>query len=409
VIWRELDRRPEPRMKEDRGGQDPVAIAEQLRLSEERSSLLIDAVTDYAIFMLDPNGVVSSWNPGAERLKGYRADQIVGQHFSRFYVEEEARSGKCDRELEQAVRDGRFQEEGWRVKADGSRFFANITITPIRDPRGGILGFAKVSRDLTVPRAAELERARLAAENAALQERARIQEFQERFIAVLGHDLRNPLAAIELGTSILRRSAAERETRTLDRMASSAQRMSWMISQMLDLTRSRLAGGLEVLRAPTDLAEDLRRAVDELRLAFPARELILSCPFPLPGEFDRDRMLQVFSNLIGNALHHGDPAKPVRVEARTDPHRVIISVHNVGPRIPEDLLPKLFDPFRRGERDSRVAGTAGLGLGLFISREIVLAHGGSIEVYSTVDEGTTFRVQLPIAAIDNPAMEDARP
>lgn len=396
-------------MKQDRGAEDPGGIAEQLRLSEERASLLIDAVTDYAIIMLDPHGIVSSWNPGAERLKGYRADQIVGEHFSRFYVEEEARSGKCGRELEQAVRDGRFHEEGWRVKADGSRFFASVIITPIRGPRGGVVGFAKVSRDLTAPRAAELERARLAAENAALQERARIQEFQEQFIAILGHDLRNPLAAIELGTSILRKSAAERELRTLDRMSSSAQRMSWMISQMLDLTRSRLAGGLEILRAPTDLAEDLRRSVDQLRLAYPPREFILSCPFPLPGEFDRDRMLQVFSNLIGNALHHGDPAKPVRIEARNERDFAVIAVHNAGPPIPADLLPKLFDPFRRGERDSRVAGTAGLGLGLFISREIVLAHGGSIAVCSSVDRGTTFVVRLPVAASDNPAMEDAEP
>lgn len=371
---------------------------EALRTSEQRSRLLIEAVTDYAIFTLDPGGVVTSWNPGAQRLKGYRAADIIGQHFSRFYPEEEARSGKCERELEIAEQEGRFQEEGWRLRADGSRFFANVTITPIRDSGGKLLGFAKVSRDLTEPLEAEAQRSRLVAENAALTERARTQEFQERFLAILGHDLRNPLAAIDMGASLLRRTADARTTKILDRIGASAQRMSRMIEQILDLTRSRLGGGLEIVRAPTDLAGALREVVEELRAAHPSRRIELHSPATLPGELDRDRLLQVFSNIIGNAISYGSRTGAVVVRAWREGGHALVEVHNDGPSIPAELQLKLFDPFRRGNRDSRNAQTAGLGLGLFISHQIVTGHGGSIRVESSPEHGTSFRVALPLGA-----------
>ncbi|MGZ4190445.1 MAG: PAS domain S-box protein, partial [Actinomycetota bacterium] len=125
-------------------------INERLRQSEERFRLIVESVGDYAIFMLDPNGIVTSWNLGAERIEGYRADEIVGQHFSRFYPEEEVRAGVCERELEEAARVGRAESEGWRLRKDGSRFWANVVITAVRDPEGGrLIGFSKVTRDLT--------------------------------------------------------------------------------------------------------------------------------------------------------------------------------------------------------------------------------------------------------------------
>jgi signal transduction histidine kinase len=243
------------------------------------------------------------------------------------------------------------------------------------------------------------ERAQLAAQNATLAERARIQEFQERFIGILGHDLRNPLAAIEMGADLLQRSAVEeKHLKVLGRIHDSTHRMSRMIEQILDLTRSRLAGGLEVRRAPIDLCAPLTRIVDELRAAFPGRMLTLRCASPLPGSWDRDRLEQVFSNLVGNAIQHGRVGTPVTVEARDDGSAVVVSVHNEGSPIPEELRAKLFDPFRRGERDSRTTRTSGLGLGLYITHEIVSAHGGSVEVRSTPDDGTTFVVKLPRTA-----------
>ncbi len=183
-------------------------------------------------------------------------------------------------------------------------------------------------------------------------------EFQERFVAVLGHDLRNPLAAIDMAAGVLRRRAIGADDastiRVLDRMRSSSSRMSRMIEQILDLTRTRLGGGLEVQPAPVDLRETLSGIVDELRTAHPSRTLELRCA-PLSGHWDRDRLEQVFSNLIANAIAYGRDERPVTVEAKvSDEGTVQVTVHNEGEPIPEDLLIQLFNPFPTGEsRQSR--------------------------------------------------------
>lgn len=363
---------------------------------EERFRLLVESVRDYAIFILDAGGHVSTWNAGAERIKGYLAEEIIGKHFSTFYPPEDVAAGKCENELAVAAEVGRFEDEGWRVRKDGSQFWANVIITALRDPGSGVLvGFAKVTRDLTERREAEANLRALAAEKAALAEKSRVQEFQERFLAILGHDLRNPLAALDMGAGILRQKTTDPAMlRIIDRMHASSLRMSLMIEQILDLTRSRLANGIELTPAPMDLRDAITRIVDELRTSHPARAVELRCP-SLPGHWDRDRLEQVFSNLLGNALLYGDPAKPVTVEARADDLGVHVEVHNDGPSIPADVQPTVFSPFRRGERDSRTSKTAGLGLGLYISKEVVRAHGGNIELQSSPDEGTTFRVNLP--------------
>ncbi len=375
----------------------------QQKEAEERAQrfrLIIESVKDYAIFILDPKGVVSTWNPGAERIKGYRASEIIGRHFSAFYPPEVAASGKCDLELEIAAREGRFEEEGWRLRKDGSRFWASVTITALRDPASKVLiGFAKVTRDLTDRMLHEQELRALAAETARLAEKAQIQEFQERFIAVLGHDLRNPLSAIDMGASLLRQRAAdmndETAGRVLNRMKSSSRRMSRMIEQILDLTRSRLAGGLVISTATADLTAIIAAIVDELRGGHPGRAIEVRCPPSVVGEWDPDRLEQVFSNLIGNAVDYSPQDGTVDVAVRVDDRKVAVTVHNAGAPIPEEARAELFSPFRRGARDSRTMETAGLGLGLFISREIVIAHGGTIEFRSDSTEGTTFLVTLP--------------
>jgi len=373
------------------------------RVAEEetrRFRLLVESVKDYAIFILDPGGHVLTWNAGAERIKGYQAQEIIGKHFSIFYPPEDIANHKTERELEIASREGRFEEEGWRVRKDGSRMWANVTITALRSPEGVLIGFAKVTRDLTDRRDAEESRRALAAEKATLAERARIQEFQERFLAILGHDLRNPLASLDMGTGILRQRVTDpADIRVLDRMRVSSLRMSRMIEQILDLTRTRLVGGLELNPQPFDLRDAIEHIVDELRAANPSRTIHASTA-SLPGTWDRDRLEQVFSNLVGNALAHGDPATPVNVWARIEGRFVLVDVHNEGRAIPQELQSMLFDPFRRGERDSRTPKTAGLGLGLYISNEVVVAHGGQIDIQSSAGEGTTFQVRLPRWPVD---------
>ena len=360
-----------------------------------RFRLLVESVKDYAIFILDPGGYVATWNPGAERIKGYRADEIIGQHFSIFYPPPNALE-RCRRELEEAVREGRFEEEGWRVRKDGSRVWANVTITAIRDLEGTLLGFAKVTRDLTERMQAEAQQRELVTQNAVLAEKARTQEFQERFLAILGHDLRNPLASIDMGLGLLRQRSGDATTqRIVTRMHRSSQRMSRMIEQILDLTRSRLQGAIEIKPAPMELRDTVLAIVEELRSAHPAQAVEVSSP-PVHGVWDRDRLEQVFSNLISNAIVHGDAADPVVIRVTHERDRVVIEVHNHGPPIPPELQASLFNPFRRGDRDSRTTKTAGLGLGLYISREIVVAHGGQLDFESDAERGTTFRVSLPV-------------
>ena len=230
----------------------------------------------------------------------------------------------------------------------------------------------------------------------AKKERARAEEaadLRERLVAVVGHDLRQPLTSIDVRLAVLRRWSKKPEfLEDIDGLQASSRRMSRMIEQILDFTRSRLGGGLALVFAPMDLREALVPIVDELRMAHPAATIRLQCP-KLRGAWDRDRLEQVFSNLIGNAIAHGDPDRPVTVTAGGDALDVWVEVHNEGPPIPQDLQSALFNPFRMGERSSR--SPAGLGLGLYITNELIVRHGGQIEVRSTAVEGTTFRVVLP--------------
>lgn len=243
----------------------------------------------------------------------------------------------------------------------------------------------------------EVERARAAAaaQLAAEEQRRREAEnqarFAETFVGILGHDLRNPLNAI-LMTSRLLRHKGSSEPAALDRIQSSAQRMSNMVGQLLDLTRSRLGGGIPLDKKPIDLGPVVSEVVDEVRRGHPGREIVWNAPRESSAMVDRDRIQQAASNLLGNAIEHGDPDWPVTVELSASPERVVLRVHNEGPPIAQELIPSLFEPFRsrgRGERSK------GLGLGLFITEQIVAAHAGRVDVSSAVGEGTTFVVVLP--------------
>src|SRR5205823_2605363 len=233
--------------------------------------------------------------------------------------------------------------------------------------------------------------ARREALEAALRDSAK---FQEQFVGILGHDLRNPLNAISVGADLLLRkeTVAQDSHATLRRIASSAARMRRMVEQLLDLTRARLAGGIPVQPTPgTNLADVARGAVEELRVAHPEAQLTVHATAQISGEWDADRMAQVVSNLVGNAISHG-AGGPVDVQVDGANGSAILEVHNGGAPIPADLLPRIFDPFRQA-MPATVAH--GLGLGLFITRQIVLAHGGTIGVVSAQPEGTTFKVVLP--------------
>ncbi len=360
--------------------------------SEERFSLMVGSVKDYAIFMLDPKGIVTTWNAGAQLIKGYRPEEIIGRHFSCFYSKEEVLAGKCERELAIADREGRFEEEGWRVRKDGSRFWANVVLTAVRDARGELRGFAKVTRDLTERRRSEGElafeaRRRLEAENQT--------RFAEMFIGILGHDLRNPLNAISIGAALIKRKGIA-DARVLERILQSSERMSNMVGQLLDLTRTRLAGGIPIERRSAGFRAIVAGAIEELQLVYRDRDIQLETGEEIEGLWDTDRLTQVVSNLVGNALEHGAPDRPVTVRLSTDDDLVRFSVHSFGPPIPPEVLPLIFDPYRR--TSARSGRSKGLGLGLFITQQIVLAHGGRLDCRSTGEDGTTLTVVLPRGA-----------
>jgi two-component system sensor histidine kinase/response regulator len=236
----------------------------------------------------------------------------------------------------------------------------------------------------------QLERDELAAE---LREMLRLNEM---FVAAVSHDLRSPLGTVLTGVHLLESDVVGAQPkRVLARMRSSVDRMKGMLDQLNDLARARLGGGIVIERHPVNFRAFADKVFDELRIAFPDRAFVVEydedAGSPLSGNWDEQRLGQVLANVVGNALQYGAAEQGVEVKVRGEPSRVSVEVHNGGV-VSEALLPHIFDPFRRGAH--RQPGD-GLGLGLYIARQIVVAHGGSIEVTSTRPEGTTFRVELP--------------
>jgi PAS domain S-box-containing protein len=356
---------------------------EALRQSEERLRLMVEAVRDYAIFLLDPEGRVATWNIGAERLKGYRADEIIGEHFSVFYPEEARRRNHPAYELRRATAEGRYEEEGWRVRKDGSRFWANVVITALFDQEGRHKGFTKVTRDFTEAR--ELREAQLAI------------QLRDEFLATAGHELRTPLAALLMQVQSLARSAKVVDPRLKERLekaATAGARLEKLINQILDVSRIT-AGRLAMERERMRLDAVVREVMD--RFADLAAES--QCPIvlrlePVEGLWDRVRLEQVITNLIGNAIKYGK-GHPVEVETAEDGPGAVLRVIDHGIGIDPDDQKKIFERFERA-RGTREYG--GFGLGLWISRSIVEAIGGRISVRSTPGEGSTFTVTVPLLA-----------
>lgn len=226
----------------------------------------------------------------------------------------------------------------------------------------------------------------------------RERRLQEQMLGVLGHDLRNPLAAIHASATVLTRPeiANPRRLAAAERILRSSSRMAAMVTDVLDFIRARMTGGLPIDPRPSDLHAIARQVVEEFLATESGRKIELAAEPNLTGEWDPGRLAQLLSNLVGNALRYGDPEHPIVVSVRSDEDSVLLEVKNQGPLIPAQLIPALFDPFRRGsDASAQATRTKGLGLGLFIVRQIVLAHGGAVDVSSTVETGTVFTIALP--------------
>lgn len=341
------------------------AAEERLRQSEARFRLLVENVEDYAIFMLDPDGRIASWNPGAQRIKGYAEDEVVGQHFRMFYPPDVQETGHPEREIEVALSEGHYEEEGWRVRKDGSRFWASVVLTAVHDHDGELVGFAKITRDTTERR--EMLDA-LAGANARLQQAA---EDQAHFLAVTAHELRTPVGVLAGTAETLREhwAALDDQDRDelLDGMGSSATRLRRLLADLL--TASRLqASGLELEVGTVDVTELVEVAVATARRVHPEAEITVDAEPGLVVAGDVDRLAQAVDNLIGNALRHGRP--PAHVETRRVGETVEVRVSDSGDGVPEDMQARLFDRFATGR------SRGGTGLGLYIVRQLARAHDG---------------------------------
>jgi PAS domain S-box-containing protein len=380
---------------------------ELLRQSEERLRLLIDGVKDYAIFMLDAQGVILSWNPGAQRIKGYGADEVIGRHFSMFYPPELKDINHPAHELQIARQVGRYEEEGLRVRKNGERFWANVVLTAVYEPGTSELrGFAKVTRDLTERRRAE-EAMRSASEEID-RERSRTEEIRnalrarDEFISVAAHELRTPLTALMLklqsAHALTVKHAAEggaqipKLVERLDGGLRQLSRLTGLIQRLLDVS-SIVRGRLILRTEDASMSGLVRRIVDDFCDASAAAgcELEVTACGAANGRWDIDRIEQVITNLISNAIKYG-AGKPIEIEVLERDERVTVRIADYGIGIDAADLKRIFERF---ERAVPVDNYSGLGLGLYISKSIVEAHGGLIKVTSMRGQGTTFTVDLP--------------
>jgi len=372
-----------------------VRLAEEdtrRRTSEEeqrRFQSLIESIRDYAILMLDPQGRILTWHPGAAAIKGYRTEEIVGQHFSRFYPEEDIAAGKPARELKLARELGRFEDEGWRVRKDGSRFWANVVITPILDVWGHLEGFAKVTRDLTERKRAE----------DALRE---ADHRKNQFLAVLSHELRNPLAPIHNAVHLLGKAGpgselAGRATAVLDRQVDHLTRL---VDDLLDVTRiSR--GRIQLDRTRFDLARLVLGAVEDHEQLFKDKGIALDVRVPtepLWVDADQTRIDQVIGNLLQNGLKFTDRGGRVTVTLERRDASAAVLVRDTGVGIPHELLEHLFEPFTQADQ-SLHRERGGLGLGLALVKGLMELQGGGVEARSEgLGRGAELIIRLPLAA-----------
>jgi PAS domain S-box-containing protein len=370
---------------------------EELRISEERFRLLVDSVRDYAIFMLDPEGIVQSWNAGARQIKGYEPSEIIGRHFRAFYTPEDAAAGKPEKELADAREHGRIEDEGWRVRKDGTLFWANVVVSAIHGPGGDLRGFAKVTRDMS--------------ERRRLEELEQSSRRMNEFLAMLAHELRNPLAPIRNAVTIMQletlASPVLRNCRdVVDRQLTHVTRL---VDDLLDVGRlstGKIKLRKELLRLPDVVA----RSVETARPLVNARRHTLELQQPEDPVYvqgDATRLSQVLQNLLVNAAKYTPEGGHIVLRVETSGSFVNVSVSDNGRGIAAENLQKIFQLFMQADSGTS-SSESGLGIGLTLARSLAEMHGGTIEAASPgVGQGSTFTVRLPMATnVAEPQDED---
>ena len=366
--------------------------------------LLVEHVRDYAIFLLDPQGYVLTWNEGAQRIKGYQAHQIIGQHFSRFYPPEAVQRGTPQHGLRVAAAEGRWEEENWRVRQDGTRFWANVVLTALHDDDGTLVAYAKVTRDLTERKRAEEERLRLVEREQQARAEAKaaqgLVQAQEEFLAVAAHELKTPMTGAKLAAQLLLRRARrqgfdpaqmQQALRTIMQQIDTLERL---VVQLLETARVQ-AERLGLRREPTNVTALVRGAVAAAQARTERHQVTLEAPEEVWAEVDAPRLEQVVTNLLDNALKFSPNGGRIVVQVGTPtPESVEVAVQDQGIGVPQEHRAHLFERFYQAHGATHQSG---LGLGLYISREIVLRHGGTIRAEFPLQGGTRMVVTAAAA------------
>lgn len=363
------------------------ATYQALQESQRRFQLLIDGARDYAIFMLDPDGKVISWNEGAERIKGYRAEEILGKHFSCFYPPEDRRGGKPEEKLAKALREGRVEDEGWRIRKDGSSFWANVVVTAVYDYGNRLQGFAKVTRDIT-------ERKQVEAQLRQAEKLASLGIL----LGGVAHELKNPLFVVrgnvQLAQQALHDGAQEDLSGSLVAIDEAGQQALGTVERFLETVRSS-GHRREMCRISEVLSNTLKLIAHD----FSINQISVDTDIPpdLPSVLaDPGELEEVFLNLFVNAkqaiLSVGDQGHiTVRACAIEEGNRIRITVSDDGPGIDPAVLPRIFDPFFTTKAPGQ-----GTGLGLSICHRIIIQLGGGLTCTSAgLNEGATFTFELP--------------
>jgi PAS domain S-box-containing protein len=361
-----------------------AGIERELHESEQRFRLMVSNVKEYAIFMLGPKGHVVSWNAGAQRIKSYQPEEIIGRHFSCFYPAEDIERGRPEYELKLAAEQGQSVDEGWRVRKDGSRFWANTVITALRDPAGRLRGFSKITRDLTERRRTEEEIKR---QNALL---AAANKELDAFSYSVAHDLRAPLRAVDGFSLALLQDfpddVPEEGRRYLERIRSGAQRMAQLIEDLLKLSR---ISRHQIVRSEVDLSRVAAEVAAQLKASDPNRQVKFAIAADLVVFGDRNLLRIVLENLMANAwkFTSRQPQAEIHLGLKNGEEERVLFIRDNGCGFDMKYADKLFGVFQRLHRESEFSGT---GIGLATVHRIISRHGGRIWAEAAVGEGATF-------------------
>jgi PAS domain S-box-containing protein len=363
---------------------------------DERFDLLVADVREYAVFVVSPDGIVMCWNPGAERLFGYRSGEAVGQHFSYFFSEEDIRNGQPEYELKMSLAEGHADSVRWHVRKDGTRFWCKSTITPLFDENKQIRSFARVVHDLTDTEAQ-------AAEKKHSEDLVEANRSREEFMAILSHELRSPLSPILNSLAVLR--SLKSDDPIVQQAAAIIERQVGQMVRLVDdlLDVSRIAKGkLRLAKEPVELRVIVNRAAESARPLIDARKHEFSVVLPLqPIWIDGDaaRLEQVFVNLLHNAANYTTPGGLVRVVVKHDEGEAVVQIHDNGVGIAAEKLPHIFEMFNQINAGDIDRSHAGLGIGLALVGSFVEMHGGWVHAQSAgIGKGSEFTVRLPALA-----------